>query len=250
MLLLEVEIGTYSSGMSNSKTIFALVLLATGCLPEPANEQFDESSITLDEEPILFVYDEASASIGIGVDIEELAARVQGSTIEIQVDVITPDGIRTRHDLDWTSGDERALAGFGVPALSNGLYEFELTRLAIDGETIDGMTARASMRLLGVRDDGQAGGQNDGCKKGDKIKGTSKSDELYGTKNNDEILGEEGADTLYGKECHDILRGGKAHDELHGGKGKDELHGGKGSDECYGGQGSDMFFGCEKVHQD
>jgi hypothetical protein len=237
--------------MSTGKNILILVLLGAGCMPEPSDPQFDESSITLDEEPIQIVYDEATASIGVGLDIEGLVQRVEGSTIEIQVDVTTPDGIKTRHELDWTIGDDRALSGFGVPALSNGLYEVELTRLAIDGEMIDGMTARGSMRLLGARDEQQAGGQGGGeCKKGDTINGSKNDDELYGSKNDDVLNGKEGDDELDGKECHDILHGGKGDDVLRGGKGKDELHGGKGKDECSGGQGADMFFNCEEVEQD
>lgn len=250
MLRLEFEIGTYSSGMTTGKTILTLVFLGTGCLPAPADEQFDESSMTLEEDAIQIVYDEASASIGVDVDIEAFAPEADGSTIEIQVDVTAPDGTNTRHELNWTSSEERSHGGFGIPALSNGLYEIELTRLAIDGETIDGMTARGSMTLLGVRSEGEAGGQGGGCKKGDTITGTSGKDELYGTKNDDELIGKEGNDELHGKECHDLLRGGKGNDELYGGKGKDELHGGKGNDECYGGKGSDMFFNCEKVQQD
>jgi Ca2+-binding RTX toxin-like protein len=225
--------------MAASKAILSLVLLGAA--------QLRATPIALDGDDIQIVYDEASASMDIGIDVRKFD-RVEGSMIEIQVHVTTADGTQSRHDLVWTSGESGEILGFELPAVSNGLYEVVLTRLVIDGEAIAEPLPHASMRLLGVRSHDDWVGQGV-CPHGDAVHGTQGPDELFGTAGNDEILGHEGNDTLHGLACDDFLDGSEGNDVLYADEGDDVVHGGAGYDQCFGGQGTDIYFGCEEVTQ-
>jgi hypothetical protein len=225
--------------MAASKAIFTLVLLGAA--------QLRATPIALVGDDIQIVYDEASASMDIGIDVRKFD-RVEGSMIEIQVHVTTADGTQSRHDLVWTSGESGEILGFELPAVSNGLYEVVLTRLVIDGEAIAEPLPHASMRLLGVRSDEDWGGQEE-CPPGNAVHGTQEPDELFGTAGNDELLGHEGNDSLHGLVCDDFLDGSEGNDVLYANEGDDVLHGGAGYDQCFGGPGTDIYFGCEEVTQ-
>jgi hypothetical protein len=81
--------------MAASKAILTLVLLGTGCLAGDSDQQLRATPIALDGDDIQIVYDEASASMDIGIDVREFD-RVEGSMIEIQVHVTAADGTQSR----------------------------------------------------------------------------------------------------------------------------------------------------------
>jgi hypothetical protein len=73
--------------MAASKAILTLVLLGAA--------QLRATPIALDGDDIQIVYDEASASMDIGIDVRKFD-RVEGSMIEIQVHVTAADGTQSR----------------------------------------------------------------------------------------------------------------------------------------------------------
>jgi hypothetical protein len=248
--------------MARNKAIL-LVVLALGCSAETdvgeAGESLEATLNGFDDEDIVLVYDEASGRIDVVVDTGDLEWRALDPTVELQVEVVSPDGSRTLHDLGFAQDeDDPEATRVEMPALDEGLYEVTVSRWAIDGETVAGPIVHRTMELLRVGDGEEGKGKDHDddddddkdCKKGKLIKGSDGRDELRGTKRKDTLLGFDGKDSLKGFECPDVLRGGKGKDELWGHEGRDLLDGGKGKDICRGGKGKDKFIDCEKVVED
>jgi hypothetical protein len=239
--------------MTRNKAILVAVL-ALGCADETdmADEQLDESSIVgeADDEAIVIEYDEATARVDVAVNFSELERRALDPTVEMQVEIVSPDGSRAIQQLGFDrEDDDPGAMRLEVPALDEGLYEVTLSHL---GEPI----LHQSMELLGVGDSQRGKDKDDDddehedCKKGKVIKGSDGKDDLRGTKHRDKIYGYAGKDWLRGFECPDELYGGKGADELWGHEGRDFLDGGKGKDVCRGGGGKDRYRNCEKVRED
>lgn len=225
--------------------IWLFATFVSGCSEEVTviGEQYRSYDPSVD---LVMIYDEETASMDIAVNIEQFRADEQNS-VELRVDVVTPDGDKTRHDIDWTRGDGPMIPQVQIPVTETGTYEVVLSKLSIDGRAVDVSRVYRNMEILGVRSVDEPAA---GCGPGDILHGTPGADQLEGTQGQDSIYGHEGADSIYGKQCGDILRGGKGNDNLWGGGGKDTLLGGEGHDVCRGGGGADKFHGCEVAQQD
>lgn len=282
--------------MKNRKTsLFPLVLLISGCTADDASldelsrvspaeittEQSPESELSDEsDEDIEIIYREATASLEVVVDVDKLTRAARGSTIEMKIDVTTPDGVTTRHDLNWTSGEGQDVPRIEAPVVHDGPYEVVVTELAVDGRVLEGALTQQRLRMDvrgdvqpqaalgddGHDDDGDHDGgdhddddddddgdwddgdhddddgdwEEDGGHNGKKCK---KGKTKHGGDYGDKLHGSDRNDKIYGYGGRDKLWGYECNDELYGGKGNDTLRGGKGRDFLHGGKGEDRCEG-------
>jgi hypothetical protein len=271
-----------STMSSRQKAIFPFVLIISSCTAatEESPEPELESSVD-DDDDIQIVYREASASFEIVLNVEELSRIAQGSTIEMKVDVMSPDGITTRHDRSWTRGEDQEIPRIETPVVHDGAYEVVLTELAIDGRVLERPFTRQRMEVLGDRDheghhddgwdhdhddgwdddDDDGGHHDDGWDDdghhddgwdhddGDHDDGWDDDDD-HGDDDDDHkckrgktIHGDDSSDELHGSKRNDIIHGQDGKDRLWGYECHDRLYGGKGRDILKGGEGDDFLHG-------
>lgn len=219
----------------------------------PEIEASLESALrALDRDDIVITYDEGTSTMEAHVDLEQFEELAQGSTIEMSVDVKSPDGTAAHHELAWTSGEDLKIPQIAMQAASMGRYEVKVTGLAIDGQPVlDGPTLLQTLELMDevspAAQDLQVRAPNDSadswrswlCRHTRTIHGSPGSDTLYGGKRH--------RDTIYGYGGDDVLISGKCGDNLWGGEGNDVLRAETGVDTCFGGPGVDQFYSCEYI---
>ncbi|HEU5137977.1 MAG TPA: cadherin domain-containing protein [Steroidobacteraceae bacterium] len=153
---------------------------------------------------------------GVGIDIQDLMLRRNGSDLEVAV---------TKGDSDATPFDSQAdritlrdwyVAG-GGPTIEN--FVFVAT----------GTHNLVSWNITGL-----------GTDAANNIVGTVGMDWITGNGGDDIISGDAGADVLAGNSGADTLSGGADNDVLYGGGGDDVLEGGAGADTLIGGSGTDI----------
>jgi Ca2+-binding RTX toxin-like protein len=242
---------------------------------EMATEESPERDLSIDEEEIEIIYREATSSLEVAVNVEKLTRMAGGSTIEMQVEVTTPDGATTRHDFSWTNGEDRVIPRIEAPVLHNGLYEVVVTELAIDGRMLDGSFMRQRMDVRGDRDpqeshqDGGGGWDDDDDDDGghDGWDDDDDGDHDGGDWDDDDDGGHDGGDwdddddggwdddgghggdkckrgkKKHGGDSNDKLRGTERNDLLYGHDGRDKLWGYECHDSLYGGDGRDTLKG-------
>ncbi len=199
----------------------------------------------LDRDDLIISYYEASSHAEMRVELEPFVDLARGFTVELLIDVNSPDGTNSRHELSWTTGDDE-VPQIVMPAAQLGRYEMVLESVAIDGRVIDGLALNQVMRLRSeasmsefevlAPETSEAGN----CGPGMQVNGTPASELLNGAEGRDGMYGKEGSDAMYGYACGDTL---------YGNQGNDTLRGGDGWDVCRGGDGFDSFVGCEDVIQ-
>jgi hypothetical protein len=244
-----------------------LLLLSLGCSEDFESEEvFREGEVapeleasledalrTLDSDNILISYDEGSASMEVVVELEQFAELARGFTVEMNVEVRLPDGTVTRHELDWTSGEDLEVPRIALPARETGRYDMALTSLAINGRAVlDNPTPLHSMELL---EEGSPASQElqvrpPGGGVGALFPKCQDGATVHGSPYDDYVQGGGRKNKLYGYEGNDFLTANGCADALWGGPGDDALHGGGGYDSCWGGPGTDQFESCEKIWQD
>jgi hypothetical protein len=275
--------------MANHKSsLFPLILLISGCAADDASlDELSQASPTEvisereDAEEVEIIYREATESLEVVVDVEKLTRAAQGSTIEMKIDVTTPDGTTTRHDLHWTNGEDLAIPRIEAPVLHNGSYEVVVTELAIDGRALEmpgvsGQRMRMnvqsdldSLRSHNDNDDGNwdddgghdddddddddDGGHHDGGGWDDDDDGGH--DDGDGGWDDDGGHGGGGGGGHGDKKCkkkgkkkhgsdhNDKLHGSDRNDSIYGYDGKDKLWGYECNDKLYGGRGDDNLKG-------
>jgi hypothetical protein len=266
---------------SRKQAILPFVLIIGGCVADDApslagtaTEESPDSEASADaDDDIQLVYREASASFEIVMNAEALSRIARGSTIEMKVDVTTPDGITTRHDRSWTDGEDQEIPRIETPVVHNGAYEVVLTELAIDGRVLERPFKRQRMEVLGGHehggdhddgwddddgdhddgwddddDDGHDGWDDDDD--GDHDDGWDDDDDDDDDGDHDDGWDDDDDDrkckrgkTIHGDDSRDELRGSKRNDIIHGNDGKDRLWGYGCHDRLYGGKGRDILEG-------
>jgi hypothetical protein len=101
-----------------------------------AEASLEEALRTLDSDDIVIIHDEGSARMEIRVALDQFAELARGFRVEMNLEVKLPDGTVTRHELDWTSGEDLEVPRIALPAREMGRYEMALISLAINGRTI------------------------------------------------------------------------------------------------------------------
>jgi hypothetical protein len=275
---------------NHNKALFPLVFLISGCAADevpldelarvaPTETMTEQSE---NEEEIEILYREASESLEVVVDVEKLTRTALGSTIEMQIDVTTPDGATTRHDFNWTKDEDQAIPRIEAPVLNDGVYEVVVAELAIDGRILDRPFTRQRMDVRTSRDpqeshrdddddggwdddddgdhDGDWDDDDDGGHDGDwdddddgGHDGGWDDDDDGGhdggghggkkCKKGKKRHGSDYGDKLHGSDRNDILYGHDGKDKLWGYECHDDLYGGKGRDILKGGKGDDFLHG-------
>jgi hypothetical protein len=265
---------------NRNKTLFPLIFLISGCAADeiPLDEQPRDSPAEMttdefdDEEDIVIVYREADEIMEVVVNVEKMARAARGSTIEMLIDVTTPDGVTTRHDFNWTNGEEREIPRIEAPVLRNGLHEVSIAELAIDGQVLVGPFPRQRMDVRAGDDpqeshkhddggwdddDGDHDGgwdDDDGDHDGGWDDDDGDHDGGWDDDDGDHDGGWEDGGGHGGKKCKkgkkkhgsdysDNLHGSDRNDTLYGHDGKDKLWGYDCHDELYGGKGRDTLKG-------
>jgi Ca2+-binding RTX toxin-like protein len=217
-------------------------------LVESSEARLEAALRGLDQDDLIISYYEASSHVEMHVELEPFTELARGFTIEMLLDVSSPGGTRSRHELSWTSGED-AVPQIVLSTAGVGHYEMVLESVTIDGRVIDGLTLSHVMRLRseaslsGIELDVLAtdtGGQAGNCGPGMTYPGTDLGEAYQGTSGRDVMYGEGGPDTMYGYQCGDTF---------YGGPGGDTLRGGDGWDVCRGGDGWDVFVSCEDAIQ-
>jgi Ca2+-binding RTX toxin-like protein len=159
---------------------------------------------------------------------------------------------------DPTAGIDRLDGGEGNDQLNGGPARVpQEPDILIGGEGTDTAdfsqrTAPLSIDLDDVRNDGQAGEEDDvradvegviGGSDSDTLIGNDAANVLDGRDGDDMLVGLGGEDTLEGGDGNDTLVGGDGSDTLRGVAGDDALAGGDGDDDLSGGGGSDSLEG-------
>ena len=285
--------------MKNRKTtLFPLALLISACAAdelsldedeiardspaELATEKSLDSTLFADEnEDIEIVYHEATASMEVLVNVEKLKRTARGSTVEMQIDVTTPNGATTRHDVDWTNGEKQDVPRIAAPVVHDGLYEVVVTDLAVDGRTLEGPFTRLRMEVQGGDDPQEAPGGGGGHHDDDDGDGGDWHDDDdddggdwhddddddggdwhddddddggwdggggghgggHKCKQGKKKHGSDYGDKIHGTDRNDKIYGYDGKDKLFGYDCHDELYGGNGRDTLKGGEGKDFLHG-------
>jgi hypothetical protein len=156
-----------ASMLKNHKTtMFPLLVLLIGCVAddefafervtaESLSEAMTDESLESIDDDVQLDYRKATASLDVALNVDKFAGAASASTIDCTIDVTTPDGMTTRHELSWTKSEDQEIPRFEIPVLDNGPYEVVLTGLAIDGQALEVPFTRQRLDVKADRDEAE-----------------------------------------------------------------------------------------------
>ncbi len=175
------------------------------------NDQFDETLVASDHEPILArltVPQGTIADVEVGTEGDDVLSGGNGANLLL--------GLAGDDLLSGRNGNDNIQAGPGADEARGG-----------NGDDV---------MDLGPGDDEGQGGNGD-----DTMLGGEGDDSLDGGNGDDTIDGGAGEDRIGGGNGDDVLNGGAQDDEIHGNNGDDTIRGGPGDDLLRGNTGQDTF---------